>query len=87
VRKGEIVTDFAAQIKPVFNRMEMAQTSFIADVMEQFGFTQTEAEKILRVYRKLKVMKLDVAMGRYNLVHGAFWEKAPMLAALAVVEK
>lgn len=81
------MTTLAAQMKPMFTRMEIAQTNFIANVMDQFKFTEAEAEKILRIYRKVKAVRYDAAMGRYNLTHGAYWEKQPMLNALAVKEK
>lgn len=81
------MTTLTVQMKPMFDRMEMAQNDFIANVMEQFGFTQAEAEKILRVYRTAKVIKYVASMGRYDLTHGAFWEKQYMINALAVKEK
>jgi hypothetical protein len=64
-------------------RIENAHTSFINDVMEQFNFNEKEAEKILSVFKKVKAVKIDVAMGRMNLTHGAFWDKEVMIRALA----
>ena len=63
-------------------RMNNAHVKFISDVQEQFGFTEQEAEKILRVFVKAKAMKLNVAMGRYDLKHGAFWDASVMRRAL-----
>lgn len=63
-------------------RMDNAHIGFIANVQEQFGFTAQEAETILHVFIKAKAVKLNVAMGRYDLKHGAFWDKDVMLRAL-----
>lgn len=71
------------QMQPIFQRMENAQTAFITDVMEQFGKTEQEATKVLAVFRKVKAVKYDAAMGRYDLVHGAFWEADVIDRAIA----
>ena len=68
------MTQLHEQMAPMFQRMENAQTSFINDVMEQFGKTEEEATKVLAVFRKVKAVKYDAAMGVYNLTHGAYWE-------------
>ena len=73
----------AKEMSPMFQRMENARTEFIASVVEQFGSTEAEAEHVLRVFRAAKVAKLDVAMGRYELRHGAFWEADVIARAIA----
>ena len=68
-------------------RQQNAIDNFIANVREQFGFTEREAETILNMYRKAKAVRLDWAMGRYSLTHGAFWERAPMERALELAKE
>lgn len=73
----------SVSIQPMLRRMENAQTAFITDVMEQFGKTEQEATKVLAVFRRVKAVKYDAAMGRYDLVHGAFWEADVIDRAIA----
>lgn len=54
-------------------RIVSAESAFIANVMER-GFTKEEAEKVLRVYRKARVIRLDAVGGVYTVKHGAFWD-------------
>jgi hypothetical protein len=74
-----------AAYKSVAQRLVNAEDNFIQATMEQFGYTQGQAEKILAVYRKHKILKLDAAIGRYQLKHGAFWDRLPMENALKEV--
>jgi len=59
--------------RQVAERMVNAQKAFVQLVMEK-GFTRKQAEKIMTVYLKNKIAKLDAAMGRITVKHGAFWE-------------
>jgi len=70
------------EMRPMLQRMEQAWTDFTGNIVEQFGFTQEQADEILRVYRMVKAVRYDASMGKYNLTHGAFWERAPMENAL-----
>ena len=70
------------EMRRVLQRMEQAWTDFTGNIVEQFGFTQEQADEILRVYRMVKAVRYDASMGKYNLTHGAFWERAPMENAL-----
>lgn len=70
------------EMHPMLQRMETAWTEFTGNIIEQFGFTQAQADEILRVYRVVKAVKYDAAMGRYNLTHGAYWDRVPMENAL-----
>ena len=74
--------NLTVEMRPMLKRMEDAWTNFTGDIVEQFGFTQEQADEILRVYRLVKAVKYDAAMGKYNLTHGAFWERIPMENAL-----
>ncbi|WJJ55379.1 hypothetical protein QB910_000135 [Dabrowskivirus KKP3916] len=78
------MSDLKEQLKPVFKRALIAHDKFVEEVQEQFGFSEDEAEKILNVFIKAKAVKRNVAMGRYDLTHGAYWDKEVMQRALQV---
>lgn len=80
--KGDEMNSFEAMAI----RIENAHNAFVASVVEQFGYTKAEAEQILAVYLKHKIIKVNPVGGGYSLTHGAFWEKAPMDNALAIAE-
>lgn len=63
-------------------RASNAENDFKTNVVEQFEFTEVEAEKILCVYLKVKALKLDVNIGNYKLTNGLFWDKEVMTNAL-----
>lgn len=46
------------------------------------NFTAKQADKILSVYIKLKIVKLDWGIGRYNVKHGAFLDNNALNNAL-----
>ena len=55
---------------------------FMESIVEQFGFTSTEAQKIYDVFVKANVLKIDKVNGSVMMKHGAFWDKEVMLRAL-----
>ena len=59
----------------VATRIVNAGDVFVANVMDQFGKSKPEAERVLAAFRKVKAVKLDAVNGRYNLTHGAYWEQ------------
>ena len=63
-------------------RIVNAGDGFCRDVVEQFGVTAEQAEKVLTVFRKAKAVKLNVTMGRYDLTHGAYWEQEVIQRAI-----
>ena len=69
-------TTLREQIRPMAIRIENARTSFLQNVREQFGKTEADATRVFDAYRKVRAIKLNVAMGRYDLTHGAFWNQA-----------
>ena len=60
--------------KAIGQRLANAELNFRDTVCELTGCTEAEAIKAFNVMRKLKVIKLDSGMGRYNAIHGAFME-------------
>jgi len=69
---------------PMAIRIKNAHDNFVASLMEQFGYTEEQAEHILSVYVREYVVKLDSAIGCYKLVHGIFWERDILDNALAL---
>ena len=53
--------------KNIAKRSINAENNFINSVMEQFNFTKNEAEKILSVYKKHKLIKIDYVTGQFQL--------------------
>lgn len=72
--------------RDIATRMHNAAENFIGSVVEQFGTTRPQAEKVLRVFRKAKAVKLDPIMGRYELRHGGFWESDVIQRAIELKE-
>ena len=70
--------------KAMAQRIVNAETNFVENVVEQFGFSEKQAQHILTIFIKEKAVKLDVSMGRYNLTHGIYWDKDVMITALAI---
>ena len=68
--------------KNIAQRSINAENNFINSVMEQFNFSQNEAERILSVYKKYKLVKIDYVTGQFNLKDGRFWDRYPMENAL-----
>ena len=73
--------------KAMAQRSVNAERGFIENVMEQFGKTEEEARHVLSVFIKEKAVKLNWAMGRYDLTHGAYWELDVINTALTLEVK
>lgn len=69
------------EYQSVAQRQINAVNHFIG-LCADLGFNKEEAEHILQVYKKAKVIKLNIAMGRYDFKHGAFFNKEVMQKAL-----
>ena len=54
------------------------------ELCHEFGFTSDEADKILMVYQKERIVKLDWGIGHYNVKHGAFMAKDVLQRALDI---
>ena len=67
--------------RDIAQRLVNADNEFIDCIIDQ-GYTEAEAVTIFGVFRQEKVIKLAAGIGRWNVTHGAFWEKAVMDNAL-----
>lgn len=70
------------EFRPLATRIANAEERFVANVMER-GFTRDEAFKIMAVYRKLKIVKMDANGATLSVKHGAYWEPDVLRRALA----
>lgn len=63
-------------------RMWNAEVAFVETVCRITGITETQAKKVLAVYLKVKVIKLDAVNGVYKIKHGAFYEADVIMRAV-----
>jgi hypothetical protein len=56
----------------IAQRTVNAENNFIENVISISGCTKIEAEKVLSVYRKFKIVKMDAVVGVISVKHGAF---------------
>ena len=68
--------------KQVAQRIVNGENRFVQLVMEK-GFTRDEAEHIMSVYRKARVLKIDAVLGQFQVKHGAFLDSDVLRNALA----
>lgn len=68
--------------KNVASRMVNAETNFMEILMLAGEISKPDAKKVLDVYRKLKLVKMDSVMGSISVKHGAFLDKSVITDAL-----
>lgn len=71
------------EVKDCATRLENAKTRFF-ECCAANGFSNQEAEKILSVYKKARVIKLSINDGAFHIKHGAFMEADVMRNALSI---
>jgi hypothetical protein len=74
--------DKMSSLKDMAIREMNAGNNFITSLVEQFDLSPDQAEKVLTVFIKVKAVKLNRTMGKFELRHGAFWEKEVIERAL-----
>lgn len=71
-------------LKNMAARMVAAENNF-AEVLMKFGeISKADAEKVMAVYRKLKLVKMDAVMGVLTVKHGAYLDKQTIANALTL---
>ena len=63
------------------SRMVTAENNFVEVLMNLGQISRPDAEKVFRVYRNLKVVKLGAVI---HVKHGAYLDKATIAKALAM---
>jgi len=74
--KEAIISGYTAASQRINNGMNR----FIEAVKDQFGFSEEEANRIMRAFIRHKIVKFQ--NNQFNLTHGAYWEKPVMQRAL-----
>ena len=78
------IKDMEVGLKNLAARMVAAENNFV-EVLMNFGeISKSDAEKVLAVYRKLKLVKMDAVNGVMSVKHGAYLDKATIANALAM---
>lgn len=73
----------ASPYKAISERIVNAENNFVRSVVEIAGCTEAEAVKVMNLYRKTKIAKLDPVIGRISVKHGAFLERDVIMRAVA----
>ena len=74
-------------MKNVACRMVAAENNFV-EVLMNFGeISKADAEKVLVVYRKLKLVKMDAVNGVMSVKHGAYLDKATIANAMSYAHR
>lgn len=60
-----------------------AENNFIGVLMEIAGLSRPEAELVFEAYKRCRLVKRELTIGRYSVTHGAFLERENILRALA----
>lgn len=68
--------------RDIAQRIVNAETSFIECLMVAGQITKDQAEKVLQVYRKAKVVKMDPVVGQMTVKHGAFLDRDVIIRAM-----
>lgn len=69
--------------KDIAERIVTAENDFLDSLMRCGGITREEAVKVMKVYRKAKVLKNEYAVSRIAVKHGGFLDKEVIQRALA----
>jgi hypothetical protein len=67
--------DLAGAMADTAQRMINAENDFIELIMRYGKCSKDQAEKVLRVYRKMKFVKNEYNIGRISVKHGLFLEE------------
>lgn len=68
----------------IAQRMVKAEDSFIECAMEFGEITKDQALKVLALYRKEKIVKIDIGVGQFNVKHGVFLDRDVIRRAAGV---
>jgi hypothetical protein len=65
-------------------RIVSAENNFIEVLMNLGGISKADAEKVLSVYRKLKLVKINAVSGVLSVKHGAYLDREVIQNALTL---
>ncbi len=72
-----------SHLRDIASRMESARENFIETAMELGDIDAAEATRLFGLYKKHRVIKLDLAMGRYTVKHGGWLDRQTIRDILA----
>ena len=72
-----------AHLKEIAARQVRAHADFVTTLMSCGGIAKQDAEKVLSLYKKMKLIKEDVCMGVIRVKHGALLDRDVINRALA----
>lgn len=83
-RAKQIVGYCEGHLRELAERSIRAEAQFKFDIMDVFEFGFNEAEEIFNIYRSksIRAIKYDYGVGKYQLSHGGYWDRAVMERAL-----
>jgi hypothetical protein len=81
-RREASMSSISDGARRVAQRIANAEAGFVSSVMERIECSKEDALKVLFVYRKARVVKLDAVSGVYRVSHGAFWDREVLIRAL-----
>lgn len=82
--KANALKSMETGMKNVASRMVAAENNFIEVLMTVGEISKEDAEKVLVVYRKLKLVKMDAVNGVLSVKHGAYLDKEVIANALSM---
>lgn len=68
----------------IAQRMDNAKVNFIETLMNLGGISKDEARKVMELYLKNKLARIDTGIGRIQVKHGAFLDREVILRAVAM---
>jgi hypothetical protein len=71
-----------AEIAPIATRMQNAYDGLVTNLVELGGINDVEAGMVADLYIRKRLVRLDMVGGRYNVKHGAYFDRAVILNAL-----
>lgn len=78
-------TTLSKELAPIAQRLENAERGFIETLVTLGGITEDEAKLALATFRKAKVTKLDLGIGRMTVKHGAFLDRDVIRRAAGIL--
>lgn len=72
--------------KDIAQRIENAHTRFLTCAMELGELTEAQAEKVMRLYSKAKVLKFHPTCGDFSIIHGVYLDKQVLQNTAALNE-
>ena len=70
--------------KDMATRIVNAEENFISFVMDSIKCNYDTGEKVLNLYKKERLLKIDPVIGQWNIKHGAFLDKKVLYRAAKI---